>query len=66
MESKVSFRNPHETAGHRRGRPVFARTRAPILARAGMRGVALVEALMAILVFSLGILGVVGMQARSV
>lgn len=66
MESKVPLRNPHETAGRRRGRPVVARSRAPILARAGMRGVALVEALMAILVFSLGILGVVGMQARSV
>lgn len=32
----------------------------------GQRGVVLVEALIAILIFSLGILGVVGMQARSV
>jgi type IV pilus assembly protein PilV len=34
--------------------------------RPGQRGFMLVEALVAILVFSLGILGVVGMQARSV
>ena len=35
-------------------------------ARRSQRGVVLVEALIAILIFSLGILGVVGMQARSV
>ena len=35
-------------------------------ARGGQKGVMLVEALVAILIFSLGILGVVGMQARSV
>ena len=35
-------------------------------ARSGQKGVMMVEALVAILIFSLGILGVVGMQARSV
>lgn len=43
-----------------------ARSAGRRLPGSGQRGFMLVEALVAILVFSLGILGVVGMQARSV
>ncbi len=55
-ERAVSMK--HEARARRsvRGRP----------ARSGQKGVMMVEALVAILIFSLGILGVVGMQARSV
>ncbi len=38
----------------------------PVSVRGAQSGVVLLEALIAILIFSLGILGVVGMQARSV
>jgi type IV pilus assembly protein PilV len=55
-----------EVAVVRRRAAPRARVRAGVPVRRYGRGVALVEALMAILVFSLGILGVVGMQARSV
>lgn len=47
-------------------RPAIVRSRRMPRRPAGARGVALVEALIAILLFSLGILGVVAMQARSV
>ncbi len=42
------------------------RGRGRVVGRLAQRGFMMVEALVAILVFSLGILGVVGMQARSV
>jgi type IV pilus assembly protein PilV len=38
-------------------------TRAP--GRIGQRGIAMVEAMVAIVIFSIGVLGIVGMQARS-